>query len=90
MSHCGIGGLDELIEIRHRCDFRYLASTTGSSTSFSITYILFLTEMQKRQTLLKGFALLKNDITGSESAFGIANILQILKVPLSENPYIYS
>jgi len=33
--------------------------------------------MQKRQTLLKGFALLKNDITGSELAFGIANILQI-------------
>jgi|GEM_PF-5295015 len=25
--------------------------------------------MQKRQTLLKGFALLKNDITGSESTF---------------------
>jgi len=32
--------------------------------------------LQKRQTLLKGFALLKNDITGSEAAFGIANILQ--------------
>jgi len=31
--------------------------------------------MQKRQTLLIGFALLKNDITGSEPAFGIANIL---------------
>jgi hypothetical protein len=31
--------------------------------------------MKKRQTLLIGFALLKNDITGSEPAFGIANIL---------------
>jgi len=30
----------------------------------------------KRQTLLKGFALLKNDITGSEPAFGIANIVE--------------
>jgi len=27
-----------------------LAKTTGQSTSISITYILFLTEMQKRQT----------------------------------------
>jgi hypothetical protein len=41
-----------------------------------ITYILFLTKLQKRQTLEKGFALFKNDITGSEPAFGIANILQ--------------
>ena len=57
-------------------DYRYLASTTGSSTSFSITYILFLTEMQKRQTLVKRFALFKNDITGSEPAFGVADILQ--------------
>jgi len=53
---------------------RFLAKTTGSSISTSITYILFLTEMQKRQTLLKGFALFKNDITGTEPAFGIANI----------------
>jgi hypothetical protein len=30
--------------------------------------------MQKRQTLNKRFALLKNDITGSEPAFGIADI----------------
>ena len=43
-----------------------LASTTGSSTSISITYILFLTKLQKRQTRWNGFALLKNDITGSE------------------------
>jgi len=28
-----------------------------------ITYILFLTEMQKRQIPENGFALLKNDIT---------------------------
>jgi hypothetical protein len=36
--------------------------------------------MQKRQTLVKRFALLKNDITGSEPAFGIANILQKAQV----------
>jgi hypothetical protein len=29
--------------------------------------------MQKRQTLQNGFALLKNDITGSEPTFGIAD-----------------
>jgi len=40
------------------------------------TDILFLTKLQKRQIPEKGFALLKNDITGSEPAFGIANILQ--------------
>jgi hypothetical protein len=38
---------------------RYLASTTGPSISISITYIVFVTEMQKRQTLEKGFTLIK-------------------------------
>jgi hypothetical protein len=50
-------------------DSRYLAINTGSSISTSITYIVFVTKMQKRQTLDKGFALLKYDITGSESTF---------------------
>jgi len=36
--------------------------------------------MQKRQTLLKGFALFKNDITGTEPAFGIADKLQKAQV----------
>jgi hypothetical protein len=45
------------------------ASTTGSSTSFSSTYIVFVTKMQKRQIPEKGFALFKNDITTSESTF---------------------
>jgi len=40
-----------------------LARTKGQSISISSTYIVFLTEMQKRQTLSNGFALLKNDIT---------------------------
>jgi hypothetical protein len=31
--------------------------------TLTVTDILFLTEMQKRQTPEKGFALLKNDIT---------------------------
>jgi hypothetical protein len=44
-------------------DYRYLAILTGSSLSTSSTYILFLTKMQKRQTLEKEFALFKNDIT---------------------------
>jgi hypothetical protein len=43
-----------------------LAINTGSNISILITYIVFLTEMQKRQTLEKGFALFKNDITGFE------------------------
>jgi len=38
-----------LIEKRDEVDYRFLASTTGSSISISITYIVFLTEMQKRQ-----------------------------------------
>ena len=41
----------------------FLAKTTGLSTSIPSTYILFLTKMQKRQTLEKKFALFKNDIT---------------------------
>jgi hypothetical protein len=44
----------------------YLASTTGSNISILITYIVFLTKLQKRQIPEKGFALFKNDITGSE------------------------
>ncbi len=51
------------MEKRYVLDSRYLASTTGLSISISITYILFLTKMQKRQTLEKEFALFKNDIT---------------------------
>jgi hypothetical protein len=38
---------------------RYLASTTGSSISISITYILFLTKLQKGQTPEKRFALIE-------------------------------
>jgi hypothetical protein len=33
--------------------------------TLTVTDILFLTEMQKRQTPEKGFALFKNDITNS-------------------------
>jgi hypothetical protein len=47
-------------------NYRYLASTTGSNISILITYIVFLTKMQKGKPPKKGFALLKNDITGSE------------------------
>jgi len=43
----------------------YLAILTGSNISILITYIVFVTKMQKRQTPEKGFALLKNDITNN-------------------------
>jgi len=58
---------------RNHKKYRYLASTTGSSTSIPSTYIVFVTKMQKRQTLEKGFALLKYDITTFELAFGITD-----------------
>jgi hypothetical protein len=35
-------------------NFSYLAINTGSSISISITYIVFLTEIQKRQILFSG------------------------------------
>ena len=43
--------------------YRYLAKTKGQSISISITYILFLTELQKRQARRNGFAFIENDIT---------------------------
>ena len=39
--------------------YRYLASTTSSSISILITYIVFVTKMQKRQTLRNGFAFIR-------------------------------
>jgi len=43
--------------------YRFLAKTKGPSTLTSSTYILFLTKLQKRQTLWNGFAFFENDIT---------------------------
>jgi hypothetical protein len=40
-------------------DYIYLAILTGSSISISITYIVFVTKMQKRQIPLEEFALIK-------------------------------
>ncbi len=40
-------------------------------------YLISYKIAKKRQTPLEEFALLKNDITTAEPAFGIANILQI-------------
>jgi len=42
------------------------AKSTSWNHFMLITYILFLTKLQKRQILEKEFALFKNDITGSE------------------------
>ena len=55
-------------------DYKYLAKTTGPSTSISIAYILFLTKLQKGQIPLEEFALLKNDITTFELASGIVDL----------------
>jgi len=46
-----------------------LAKTTGSSISILITYIVFVTKMQKGQTLEKGFTPYKKTIS------------QIFKIP---------
>jgi hypothetical protein len=47
-------------------NYMYLAMITGSSTSISITYILFPTKMQKGKPDEMDLPLLKNDITDSE------------------------
>ena len=44
---------------------RYLAKTTSPSISISITYILFLTKLQKSKPDEMDLPLLKNDITDS-------------------------
>jgi hypothetical protein len=44
------------MEKRDVLDYRYLASTTGSNISILITYIVFVTKLQKRQTFRGGFA----------------------------------
>ncbi len=54
------------MERRDVVDYRFLSKTTTRNQFMLITYILFLTKLQKRQTRWNGFALLKNDITGSE------------------------
>ena len=46
------------------------------ASQFPLHISYFLQKCKKRQNPEKGFALFKNDITGSEPAFGIANILQ--------------
>jgi hypothetical protein len=51
----------------------FLAINTGLNISILITYIVFVTKMQKRQNPEKGSALLKNDITTFGTALGIAD-----------------
>jgi hypothetical protein len=58
-------------------DYIYLASTIGSSTSISSTYIVFVTKMQKGKPPKNDLPLLENDITDSESTFKMTDILQI-------------
>jgi hypothetical protein len=56
MLHCGVNRLGEsserrgVVDSRYLVDYRYLAINTGLNISILITYILFLTKLQKRQT----------------------------------------
>jgi len=50
-------------DLEPKLNLCFLAINTGQSTSISITYILFLTKLQKRQTLRNGFAFLISDNT---------------------------
>jgi hypothetical protein len=54
MLPCGIGWRIE--GDKDFAKYRYLAKTKGQSISISSTYIVFVTKMQKRQTLSNGFA----------------------------------
>ena len=47
-------------------DYMYLAKTTSLDQLIPITYIVFLTKMQKGKPCKKDLPLLKNDIAGSE------------------------
>jgi hypothetical protein len=58
-AHCGDKRFESFDGMEGQANFRYLAKITGPSISISSTYILFITEMQKKQTLEKGFALFK-------------------------------
>jgi len=57
------------------CDFLPKPQVQAHRFQLHISYLL--QKCKKGKFPRKGFALLKNDITGSEPAFGIANILQI-------------
>jgi hypothetical protein len=74
MLHCGIYLWGGSIERSGVVDCRYLTILTGSSTSIIITYIVFVTKMQKGKPFEMDLPLLENDITSSEPAFGIADI----------------
>ena len=67
MIHCGIGGWGKFIDSMNVIDLRYLAIKTTKGWSIPITYIVFLTEMQKGKSSEMDLPLLKNDITGFES-----------------------
>ena len=47
------------MESKGIADYIYLAINTGSNISILITYIVFVTKMQKRQIPEKGFALIE-------------------------------
>ena len=79
MLHYHIDVWGFLIGKKDVLDYRYLAKSTGSSISISITYILFLLEMQKRQTLEKGSALRGKRYHKKIEAFIFTVLLQSTK-----------
>jgi hypothetical protein len=56
MLLCGIKWWDESMKKRDVLDSRYLAKSTSSNISISITYIVFLTKLQKKANSEKGFS----------------------------------
>ena len=66
MPHSDIEWWNESMEWNDVVDYMYLAINTTWNDLIWITYIVFVTEMQKRQTQRNKFALFENDITGSE------------------------
>ena len=62
-------------------DYRFLAKTTSLDQLIPITYILFLTNLQKRQTLRNGFAPIEkryHNIFEIMSSFDILQKVQVL------------
>jgi len=51
MLLCGMGWWDRSLEINDVVNYRFLAKTTSPIISIASTYIVFLTKLQKRQTL---------------------------------------
>ena len=74
MLLCGIGWCNELNGIRALPNTDTLPVQQVQASQFSLHISYFLQNCKKGKPPKKDLPLLKNDITGSEPAFGIANI----------------